>query len=110
MAEPTDMSAAAAAAPEGQPKAALHYRQGGDHCGACMYFAGVGDGKGTCPRVVPPDVDSGDLCDDFARAGREKPDGEVAGNAAAGQETADMAGQLARRGLISDKAMKKYVG
>ncbi len=109
MAGPDDMDApetSAADAP--QPKAALHYRAGGDHCGVCMYFTGVGDGKGTCTKVTPPDVDAGDLCDEFGRSGREKPDAEVGGKAS--PETAEMAGQLARRGLISDTAMKKYVG
>jgi hypothetical protein len=89
---------------EGQPKAAMHYRQGGDHCGVCMFFNGAGDGKGTCPRVVPPDVDAGDLCDDFGRAAREKPDREVAGNAMS-RDVAGVADNLQRRGMISDKAM-----
>lgn len=101
MADP--VQAAAEGQATGQPKAALHYRQGGDHCGVCMYFEGVGDGKGTCSRVTPPDVDSADLCDDFSRAGREKPDREVGGTMPAATEA--MAGNLQRRGLISDKAM-----
>lgn len=111
MADPLDAGGASGAVDQPQPKAALHYRQGGDHCGVCMYFEGVGDGKGTCPKVTPPDVDSADLCDDFARAGREKPDREVASNAAApGADVAGMADQLAKRGLISERARKTYVG
>lgn len=90
-------------APTGQPKPALNYRLGGDHCGACMYFSPVGPSKGTCPRVVPPDVDAGDLCDDFKRAARERPDAEVATQA--GPTVNPMVESLQRRGMISDKAM-----
>lgn len=86
----------------GQPKTALHYRQGGDHCGACMYFNRVDTEKGTCPRVTPHDVDVGDVCDDFARAGRERDQSAEAEPKAA---SGGMAANLAQRGLISDKAM-----
>jgi hypothetical protein len=87
---------------EAQPKAAMHYRQGGDHCGVCMHFEGVEDGKGTCPKVTPPDVDSADLCDAFGRAGREKPTREVGGMS---PEMSTMTDNLQRRGMISDRAM-----
>lgn len=86
-----------------QPKAALNYRQGGDHCGVCMHFTGVDSAKGTCPKVTPPDVDAGDVCDAFGHAAREKPDAEVGGTMPA--EASAVAGNLQRRGLISDKAM-----
>ena len=99
MAEPAQTPAETGA----QPKAALNYRAGGDHCGVCMHFTGVDSRKGTCPKVTPPDVDAGDVCDAFGRAGREKPDAEVGGTMPAG--TAAMAENLSRRGMISDKQM-----
>jgi hypothetical protein len=97
MAEPAPAPDADAA----QPKAALHYRLGGDHCGVCMWFSAAEAGKGTCPRVTPNDVDAADVCDAFDRAAREKPDKEVGG----AMPGAGMAENLQRRGLISDKAM-----
>jgi len=86
-----------------QPKAALNYRMGGDHCGACMHFFTVGKDKGTCPKVTPPNVDAGDVCDAYSPAAREKADEEAGG--AVPKETAAMAENLSRRGMISDKQM-----
>lgn len=87
-----------------QPKAALKYRMGGDHCGVCMYYTGVETGKGACTQVTPPDVDADDLCDAFGRAGREKPDREVGGTMPGEPGVVE---NLQRRGMISDTAMSK---
>jgi len=95
-----------------QSKAALNYRMGGDHCAVCAYYGGVPNeaGKGTCPRVTPPDVDAGDLCDDFKRAGREhaQPEGAAQKTALPGEP--GVVENLQRRGMISDKAMSKMPG
>lgn len=96
MADP--VAAAAQGAEIGQPKAALHYRQGGDHCGVCMHYTATGEGNGTCPEVIPHDVDAADVCDHFGRAAR-------ASDQASAGAAPPMAENLARRGMISDKAM-----
>jgi hypothetical protein len=85
-----------------QPKAALNYRLGGDHCHVCMYYTENADDveNGTCTRVTPPNVSGHDLCDDFKRAAHMR---EETGE---DEKRADpMVDSLQRRGMISDKAM-----
>lgn len=103
MADPAQMTAAAPAeAGEAQPKAAMNYRLGGDHCHVCMHYTENPDDveRGTCPKVTPSDVSGHDLCDAFARKA------SMSGDGAEGKTAASpMVENLQRRGMISDKAM-----
>ena len=60
-------------------KLECRYRQGGDHCGVCVYYIpdATAECEGTCSKVEGL-IREDDLCDYFLRAGDAKHEEEEA--------------------------------
>jgi hypothetical protein len=86
-------------------KEETRYRQGGDVCYACMHYE-HGEGETGICHVVEGAIDGHDLCDLFVRKAGVEEEHEQS-------QESDMpkqANNMAKRGMISEKAAKQYLG